>query len=217
MATPHVAGAVALMLQARPALGPEHVIAILEGTADDMPAYEIFEVGMGHLDALEAVQAAERGKIKFPPPINGATPEFTRLSAAPIEGVAMTNTWALVEQEPASEKCVNNDATALDDNLYSHHQFTIQSGTDVVYAEIDWNQGQPWDTTGPTDLIYLRLYAPDCTVAAESAALLDIGSVNHRAVLVTSPVPGTWTVGVYGRVNAPNTPYTGLIGTYDKN
>jgi len=217
MATPHVAGAAALMLQARPALRPEHVIAILEGTADNMPAYEIFEVGMGHLDALEAVQAAEKGKIKFPPPINGATPEFTRISAAPIEGVAMTNTWALVEQEPASEKCLNNDATALDDNLYSHHQFTITSGADVVYAEIDWNQGLPWDTIGPTDLIYLRLYAPGCTVAAESAALLDIGAVNHRAVLVTSPVPGTWTVGVYGRVNAPNTPYTGLIGTYDKN
>ena len=67
MATPHVAGAIALMLDARERLGPQHVIAILEGTADDMPAYEVFEVGAGHLDAWEAVRAAERGKTRFPP------------------------------------------------------------------------------------------------------------------------------------------------------
>jgi hypothetical protein len=32
---------------------------------------------------------------------------------------------------------------------------------------------------------------------------------------VTNPVPGTWTVGVYGRVNVP-TNYTGVFQTYDK-
>ena len=33
---------------------------------------------------------------------------------------------------------------------------------------------------------------------------------------MTAPVPGTWTVGVYGRVNIP-TSYTGVFQTYDKN
>jgi hypothetical protein len=54
-----------------------------------------------------------------------------------------------------------------------------------------------------------------CRVAAESAALLDIGEVNYRAVLVTSPAAGVWTVGVYGRINIPYE-YDGNFKTYDK-
>jgi serine protease AprX len=59
------------------------------------------------------------------------------------------------------------------------------------------------------------VYDPNCNVAGESAALLDIGAVSHRALAVTSPMPGTWTVGVYGRVNGP-TNYTGVFQTHDK-
>jgi hypothetical protein len=77
----------------------------------------------------------------------------------------------------------------------------------VIYAEIEW--------ADPNQLIYLVLWDPNCEVAAESAALLDIGSVNHRALAITSPAAGTWTVGVYGRINIP-TQYTGAFATYDK-
>ena len=196
MATPHVAGAVALMLEARPRLTPLNVIDILEGTADNMPSYEIWEVGMGHLDALGAVQAAEKGKIHFPPAINGKTPQFTLTSTNPFSGtVLLANTWQLAQ-------CP--DTTGL----LNHHTFTIGSGVDVVYAEIEW--------ADPNQLIYLRLYDPNCQVAGESAALLDIGFVRHRAVAISSPSAGTWTVGVYGRINIP-TQYTGAFSTYDKN
>jgi serine protease AprX len=196
MATPHVAGAVALMLDARETLTPAHVITILEGTADSMPAYEIFEVGMGHLDAHEAVAAAEKGKTKFRPRTGGATPEFTQTSATAFEGtVLVPNTWDLAQ-------CP--DTTGL----LNHHEFTVTSGTGAIYAEIDW--------ASVTDLLYLRLYDPSCQVAGESAGLLDIGAVNHRALLVTNPVPGTWTVAVYGRINLP-TDYTGSFETYVKN
>ena len=81
MATPHVAGTVALMLDARETLTPAHVITILEGTADSMPAYEIFEVGLGHLDAYEAVRRRREGKIKFRPRTGGATPSSPQTSA----------------------------------------------------------------------------------------------------------------------------------------
>jgi serine protease AprX len=198
MATPHVAGAVALMLDARETLSPAHVITILEGTADSMPAYEIFEVGMGHLDAYESVRAAERGKVKFPPSTGGQAPEFTQTSAESFEGtVLLPNTWDLAQ-------CP--DATPT--GLLNHHEFTVTEGTGAIYAEIDW--------ANVTDLLYLRLYDPSCQVAGESAGLLDIGAVNHRALLVTNPVPGTWTVAVYGRINLP-TAYTGSFETYVKN
>jgi serine protease AprX len=196
MATPHVAGSVALMLDARETLTPAHVITILEGTADSMPAYEIFEVGMGHLDAHEAVRAAEKGKVKFRPPTGGRTPEFTQTSAESFSGtVVLPNTWDLAQ-------CP--DTTGL----LNHHEFTVTEGTGAIYTEIDW--------ASVTDLLYLRLYDPSCEVAGESAALLDIGAVNHRALLVTNPVGGTWTVAVYGRINLP-TDYTGSFETYDKN
>jgi serine protease AprX len=195
MATPHVAGVVALMLQARPALTPQSVIDILEGTADNMGAYELFEVGLGHLDALEAVQAVEKGKVNFPPSVNGKTPEFTRTSSAAFSGTVLSpNTWGLAQ-------CP--DTTGL----LNHHTFTIGAGVDVIYTQIEW--------ADPNQLIYLRLYDPNCQVAGESAALLDIGAVNHRALLVSAPQAGTWTVGVYGRINGP-TAYNGSFDTYDK-
>ncbi len=196
MATPHIAGTIALMLEARSKLKPAHVIEILEGTADAMPAYEIFEVGIGHLDAYEAVRAAEKGKVSFPPPINGKTPQFTLTASAPYSGTALTNTWQIAE-------CPDTTPG----QLLQHKEFTIGSGVDVVYAEVEWGD--------PNQLIYLRLYDPNCQVAAESAALLDIGAFSHRAVVVTSPMPGKWTVGVYGRINAA-TPYTGAFSTYDE-
>jgi serine protease AprX len=194
MATPHVAGTIALMLEARPRLKPQHVIDILEGTADNMPAYEIFEVGIGHLDALEAVLAAQKGRVRFRPVVNGKTPQFALTSAAPFGGTVLSGTWLVAE-------CP--DTTGL----LSHHEFTIGAGVDAVYAEIEW--------ADPNQLIYLRLYDPNCAVAGESAALLDIGAVNHRALVVTSPAAGKWTVGVYGRINIP-TQYTGSFETYDK-
>jgi serine protease AprX len=57
MATPHVAGIVALLLQADPTLTPAEVKEILSTTADPMP-HPPHEVGAGHVDAYEAVSVA---------------------------------------------------------------------------------------------------------------------------------------------------------------
>jgi serine protease AprX len=196
MAAPHVAGAVALMLEARPSLTPQHVIDILEGTASNMANYEIFEVGIGFLDAHSAVQAAERGKVHFRPPVNGRTPGFELVSEEAFSGTVLAPNWD-VAQCP--------DTIGL--GLLNHHEFAVADGTDLIYAEIDWEL--------PTNLIYLVVYDPGCNEVASSAALLDIGDVNHRAVVISNPAGGTWTVAVYGRINLP-TEYTGAFAIYDK-
>ncbi len=54
MATPHVAGIVALLFEANPALTPADVKQILVDTANPMPGRAAFEVGAGHVDAYEA-------------------------------------------------------------------------------------------------------------------------------------------------------------------
>jgi serine protease AprX len=54
MATPHVAGIVALLFEADPGLTPAEVKQILVDTADPMPGYTASQVGAGHIDAYEA-------------------------------------------------------------------------------------------------------------------------------------------------------------------
>ncbi len=58
MATPVVAGAVALMLQANPALTPNAVKAILEYTAEDHGGYNRLSEGAGFLNTFGAVELA---------------------------------------------------------------------------------------------------------------------------------------------------------------
>lgn len=58
MAAPHVAGIVALMLDANPSLSPLEVKQIIEQSATNMPGYEIWETGSGYVNAYEAVNSA---------------------------------------------------------------------------------------------------------------------------------------------------------------
>ncbi len=56
MATPHVAGAAALLLQSNPALSPAQVKHILMGTAVDL-GYNVFCQGTGGIDVYEAISS----------------------------------------------------------------------------------------------------------------------------------------------------------------
>ncbi len=59
MAAPHIAGVVALMLEANPDLTPAQVKDVLRTTARPMPGYAEWEVGAGYVDALAAVDAVD--------------------------------------------------------------------------------------------------------------------------------------------------------------
>ncbi|MCK7594401.1 S8 family peptidase [Pseudomarimonas salicorniae] len=58
MATPHVSGVIALMLEANPDLTPSQVRDLLERTATNMGGRLEWEAGAGHLNAYAAVAAA---------------------------------------------------------------------------------------------------------------------------------------------------------------
>ncbi|WP_226678913.1 S8 family serine peptidase [Mesobacillus jeotgali] len=62
MAAPHVAGIIALMLEANPLLSPSEVKSILEKTATLMPDYAVWEVGAGYVNAYKSVDAAFKKK-----------------------------------------------------------------------------------------------------------------------------------------------------------
>lgn len=58
MATPHVAGVIALMLEANPNLTPLETKRLIQESATNMPGYEKWEVGAGYVNAYAAVAAA---------------------------------------------------------------------------------------------------------------------------------------------------------------
>ncbi|PLR99101.1 S8 family serine peptidase [Bacillus sp. T33-2] len=58
MAAPHVAGIIALMLEANPLLSPKEIKEILQTTATPMAGHEAWEVGAGYVNAYKSVDLA---------------------------------------------------------------------------------------------------------------------------------------------------------------
>ncbi|MFC5576444.1 S8 family serine peptidase [Lysobacter niabensis] len=71
MAAPHVAGIVALILEANPQLGWREVKQILQDTASNVPGAEPWEVGAGYVNAYAAVREAV-GRGNFGATVNTA-------------------------------------------------------------------------------------------------------------------------------------------------
>lgn len=70
MATPHVAGIVALMMEANPTLSLLEIKKLLQETATNMPGYEKWEVGAGYVNAKAAVSAALNYDMDYAQTVN---------------------------------------------------------------------------------------------------------------------------------------------------
>jgi len=70
MATPHVAGIIALMLEANPNLQPLDIKRILQESATNMPGYERYEVGTGYVNAHSAIAGALGAKEEAKETVN---------------------------------------------------------------------------------------------------------------------------------------------------
>jgi serine protease len=94
MASPHVAGVVALMLSKNAALTPDEVESRLKGSARPFPA-ACSQCGAGIVDANAAVDAAGGGTTTTPPPGNEREPNDTRSAAQVVaKGTTISGTLA---------------------------------------------------------------------------------------------------------------------------
>jgi serine protease AprX len=102
MASPHVAGAVALVLQANPNLTPDQVKAIIAGTATPLPGCGPADCGAGLVNALSAVRGAVAARNAAPVAAlslsvaSGAAPLAVTLSGAgssDSDGIVAAYRW----------------------------------------------------------------------------------------------------------------------------
>jgi serine protease AprX len=183
MAAPHVAGVVALLLDANPELSPLEVKQILQDTATNMPGYEDWEVGAGYVNAYAAVDAA------FNKRAYGTTLNVNRTFNA---NVSMT--------ENKQGFTINYNPVVIGSNQTT---FTVGAGQTELVAK--FNATGLLGTTGNT--LNLALVAPDGTRYTSGISAL-FPLYMDRAVQVVNPKAGTWTLVVEGLQKAFALPET---------
>jgi serine protease AprX len=187
MATPFIAGTVALMLDADPTLTPDQVKQILTQTASVMPGYEEFQVGAGYVNVYAAVDKVfNRSKAygAFASPTFNA--QFTVTGPAPEQ--------VHIDYNPAATPGAGS-ANA--------RNFTVQSGMSVldVFARFD-NALE----TGDGNTIGILLTDPQGNKYS-SGVTLPVLDAPTRQVVVRNPLAGQWLLevrGVRGLAAAPN-------------
>ncbi|MEH7883453.1 S8 family serine peptidase [Bacillus sp. JJ1609] len=182
MATPHVAGIVALMLEANPLLSPAEVKQILEQTATNMPGYETWEVGSGYVNAYAAIDKV------FNNTAYGKTVNATQ--------TFYSNVKSTTERKDFSVDY--NPLTFVSDNQY---EFAVEEGMSSLVAKID-GAGVMEQTGNPINLV---LIAPDGTEYSSGVSLL-FPLYYDRTVSVTSPAPGAWKAEIRGLRGADANP-----------
>ncbi len=187
MATPHVAGIVALMLDADPTLSADEVRQILVDTASRMPGYEEWQVGAGYVNAYAAVDKVfNRGKayrndfnytFNARYTVSGPEPERLRIDYTPaaLAGPGSANSREITVADGMSEL--------------------------LVLARFD-NAAE----SGDGNSIGILLTSPSGTTYSSGISLPILDSP-RREVMVKNPEPGQWLLearGVRGLATAPN-------------
>ncbi|HLG26830.1 MAG TPA: S8 family serine peptidase [Paenisporosarcina sp.] len=183
MAAPHVAGIVALLLDANPQLSPLELKQIVEQTASNMPGYETWETGSGYVNAFAAVDAA-----------------FTSQSYGSTLNMNRTFNANAKITENKQDFTIEYNPTSLDSNKTT---FSVTQGQTELTARFN-AKGLLEQTGNPVNLV---LTSPDGTKYSSGISVL-FPLYPDRTVQVVNPLTGTWTLsieGLRGSVSLPET------------
>jgi len=179
---PQVAGVIALMLEANPQLTPAQVRDILQRTASPLPAYYLYEVGAGMLNAHAAVLEAA----------------FPQRHFGSWRAVAFQNQVEFTSSSPQTFVGAAAPGASTDSAL------TLPANTVRASLQIAWR--------GLTSVSRLTLAALDPTGAqqavADAAPAPGLTGRRQRTSL-DSPAAGTWTARVTNVIGTGSTPTLG--------
>jgi len=186
MATPHISGVVALILQAKPGLHPDLVKEAMTATATPMyrpdgSLYEEWEVGAGYVDAYGAVQKARR--------MNTKKGQARGKDGKPVETYSETSTWSGTVTTGVAEA-----------GAASHDYYKQDITADAVSAtvRVQWSD--------PVQDVDLYVAGPDGTLVGSSAQGL---TTFEETTFTGSFLPqGTYTVDAEGWLTVA-VPYEG--------
>ena len=167
-AAPHVAGTIALMLEAAPQLTPDQIKRILQLTATPMLAYSRYEVGAGYLNTYAAVRkAAIGGRFgDFRGDLASQGTSYSRSSLSGFNG----------ELAPGAS-----------------YSTSFQVPDDSVFATLQ----VAWTNAGAVGSnLSVTVTRGTQAVISKPASMLAGQDVQRTGVTINDPSPGTWTLSV---------------------
>lgn len=177
MATPFVAGTIALMLDADPTLSPDEIREILTQTATKMPGRADWEVGAGYLNSYAAVDKVFNRSRNYA--------NFQNETFNTVFGEERPPQQAFhIDFNPAVSGATSTNAKT----------FTVAAGMNVldVFATVDTIAEE-----GTGNLVGIRLTSPSNVRYSTAIDFPVIGSA-ARQIVVPNPEAGTWTLEVRG-------------------
>jgi serine protease AprX len=182
MATPFVAGSVALLLSADATLSADEVKTILTQTATQMPGFSQFEVGSGYINVYAAVdkvfnRSRNYGTYGGPVDLQHYNATYTAVGPQPVPFHVDFTPAAL--PGPGSANAVN---------------FTVQPNMSVldVLASIG-----DLANSGEGNTVGMLLTDPNGNKYS-SGIMLPVENAPSREVIVNNPMPGNWLLEIRG-------------------
>ncbi len=189
MATPHMAGVVAMLYSIRSDMTPDLAKRIIANTATPMPDYKAYACGAGYVNAYAAVQTAKAIKAikSYKDPKSGKTID--------VYVVEQTLTGSV---GPAVAS-YNSQLSTTSQN------FNVASGAVFVDTKLTWDLF--------ANDIDLFLFDPSGTQAGASQATQALTQTALEGVAIDYPAAGQWRADVRGWLTAP-TSYTLTVQQY---
>ena len=186
-AAPHVAGTIALMLEAAPQLTPEQIKRILQLSATPMLGYSRYEVGAGYLNTYAAVRKAALGTQfgRFRSGLLNQGVSYSRSSLGGFSG----------EVAPGSS-----------------YTTTIQIPEDVVFStlQIAWV-----NAAGLGNSLSVTVARGNQILTSKPASLLAGQGAQKTGVTINEPAAGSWMITVRNQGSPGGAPqrFVGAIET----
>jgi serine protease AprX len=192
MATPFVAGVVALMLDADPTLSPDDVKQIITDTASRMPGREEWEVGAGYVNAYAAVDKVFNRSKAY-----GSNFTHTFNAHFAVSGPDPEHTH--IDYDPTALPCAAGDQNCTSTNA---HYFNVEENMSVLDIFATFTNL----ATSDGNTIGLIATDPQGNKYSSGIALPILDSPS-REIVVKNPASGKWLLevrGVRGLTTLPN-------------